>query len=612
MTEVKKSDKNYIFYLECSLLFAGLAVSYLTFMYSDLYNVIDNSNIFLSALKNGKLLSFYEYSIERASGYYSANYSLLIYIIFGIWQAPMLVLTKLLGKEYMEWSVSLLWSKLLLVLFMSAVALLIYKIVLLCTQQKKRGILAAFLYMSNVLVCFSILFAGQLEVIATLFMLIGLYFYLKGNMLLFWLAFMISVPLKGFGLFMALPLLLLKEKNLIKVFAATGSMMSLLFVEKFIYRDSLVYKYALQSQNDDVIEGIMGTSIKLGLPFIIWLACYLALLIWTYARSEIKKEEVIFICCFVWNTYMGLSYIRSYWVFLAGTFSALCICVNDRFLKEGILVDTIGGFCYLLMQGAAGWSSVVVYKEAVSKLFLPHIMHIPTENLRYGNFHALFEELNLTVLTPFFSTVYITAVLAIVFLTAPSLQKGKTGDSTTDDFIMLLRPILVSAGAALYIYSFTAVQPPILFNTTGADSYVSENDLITETGTSVLCQKIVVDKETETESLILKFSNPKDNRANRSMLFVQIADSADGEVIAETGIECSKVTNDNDVKLKIKGGKMKPGREYEIRLFAREGVEALKKGTQLFAYLVNSEKSGMANCTFDGQELEGSLYFILR
>ena len=612
MTEGNKTVGKLIVYLECGLLFAGLVVSYLIFMYSDLYNVIDNSNIFLSAVKNGKLLSFYEYSIGRASGYYSANYSLLTFIIFGIWQAPMLILTKLLGKEYMKWSVSILWSKLLLVLFMLAVAFLIYKIVILCTKKKERGLLAVYLYLGSMLVCFSVLVCGQLEVIATLFMLIGLYYYLKGSMLLFWLAFVISVPLKGFGLLMALPLLLLKEKNLIKLFAELGSMMSLLLIEKFIYRGSLVYKYALQSQNDDVIEGIMGTSIKLGLPFVFWVSFYLALLIWTYTRSEISKEEIIFTCCFVWNTYMGLSYIRSYWVFLAGAFTALCICVNDRFLREGILVDTIGGFCYFLMQGAAGWSQVVIYAGAVNALMLPHVMDIPTENLRFGNFHALFEELDLTVYAPLFSTVYITAMLAIVFLTSPFCQKGKKEESTPDGFIMLLRPVLISVGVAIYIYSYVATQPPVLFNTTGAESKVSQNDLITEEGTSVLCQKIVVDKETATESLILKFSNPRENRANRSMLFVQIVDLASGEIVAETGIECSKVTNDKDMKLKIKGGKMQPGHEYEIRLFAREGVEALKKGTQLFAYLVDSEESGMEKCTFDGEELEGSLYFVLR
>ena len=257
----KKVDEKYFKYLEYGLFILAAAAAYLVFMHPDLRNTIDNSNIFLSAIKNGKLLSFYEYSVEKAVNRYSANYNLMIYIIFGIWQAPMLILTRLLGKDYVEWSISLAWSKLLLVLFMFAVAVFVYKIVLECAQKKERALLAVYLYFTSVLVFFPVLICCQLEVVATFFMLVGLYYYLKGNMLFFWLAFLISVPIKGFGLLMALPLLLLKEKNLLKVFAMLGSMMSLVLIEKLIYRNSVVYKYALQAQNDDVIEGIMGTAV---------------------------------------------------------------------------------------------------------------------------------------------------------------------------------------------------------------------------------------------------------------------------------------------------------------------------------------------------------------
>ena len=607
----KKVDEKYFKYLEYGLFILAAAAAYLVFMHPDLRNTIDNSNIFLSAIKNGKLLSFYEYSVEKAVNRYSANYNLMIYIIFGIWQAPMLILTRLLGKDYVEWSISLAWSKLLLVLFMFAVAVFVYKIVLECAQKKERALLAVYLYFTSVLVFFPVLICCQLEVVATFFMLVGLYYYLKGNMLFFWLAFLISVPIKGFGLLMALPLLLLKEKNLLKVFAMLGSMMSLVLIEKLIYRNSVVYKYALQAQNDDVIEGIMGTAVDSGQPVIFWAVCYLALLIWVYSRKEFSKAEVLFVCCYVWNTYMGLCYIRAYWVFFAGPFSVMSLCVNDRFLRTGILVEALGSFCYFLRLGA-GTASVSAYNRAIDQLLLPHLMDIPRENLRFGNYHKLFVELNLTRFAPLFATVYVTSLLAIVVLTAPSLQKGKKTEFEPDRLIMILRPVLLIATVFLFIYGFTATKPPVILSTAKEESYVFDKDLISDDGSLTLSQRILVSKETETDEITLKFSNPAEIRANMSILTVQLADPSNGEVIAEAGMGCCKITNDKEIKLKLKGGKLEPGREYEIRLSALEGVETLKKQTELYPYLVKSGDSGMAKCTFNGEELDGSLYFILR
>ena len=136
MAAGKRKGSKAIIWMEIGLFLAAAAAAYFIFMYVDLLNTIDNANIFLSAIKNGKLLTFYEYSVERAANRYSANYSLPVFILFAVWQAPMLLVTKLLGKNYQEWSISLLWSKLLLVLFMIAVAYLVYKIVLLCGQNR--------------------------------------------------------------------------------------------------------------------------------------------------------------------------------------------------------------------------------------------------------------------------------------------------------------------------------------------------------------------------------------------------------------------------------------------------------------------------------------------
>lgn len=600
-------------YLECGLTFAAITAGYLILLYMDLENVIDNSNILLSALRHGKLLSFYEYSVEQASSNYAANYSFPVFALFAIWQAPMLFITKLAGKDYLEWPVSLLWSKLLLVLFMVAVAYMIYKIVLLCTQNEEKGLLAVFLYFSSMIVYFPVIHCGQLEVISMLFMLVGIYYYLRENMRLFWAGFLLAVPFKGFALLLALPLLLLREKHLLKVFAALASMTGLLLIEKILFRGSTVYKYALLSQNRDVIGQMMETA-QGPLMILPYVVCYLVLLIWVYSRKSANMSEVIYMCSFMWSTFMAFSYTRSYWNFLAAPFLVMCLSIYDRYLREGILIETIGSFC-LFLKICAESTIEIRYSGLINKLLLPCIMHIPEKNLKYGNPAVLFEKHGWSIYAPLFSTVYVTALIAILVLASPYMQKTKREKSEPDRLIMLLRPILLGLGLVMIIYSYTAVRNPVLLNTRNATEHVSEYDLITDEGTTTLCQKIVIPKKAspeEPEGITLKFSNTHPSRANMAVLKIEIADATDGSIVAEAEITCSNLENDVDKTIDLKGQEMLPGREYEIRLSCKEGIEKRKQRSALYPYLVNSEEAGLPECTIGGEKMEGTLYFELR
>ena len=74
-----------------------LIAAYQIFMYMDITNTIDNANILLSSIRHGKMLDFYEISVQQAKTNYAANYNFIIYVIFGIWQAPAYLITHIAG-----------------------------------------------------------------------------------------------------------------------------------------------------------------------------------------------------------------------------------------------------------------------------------------------------------------------------------------------------------------------------------------------------------------------------------------------------------------------------------------------------------------------------------
>ena len=79
----KKKEK----WLLAGLLASVLFVAYIVFLYSDMTNTIDNSIIFMKSIYKGRVLDFYEMSVEQAVTDWAANYNVIIYIIFGIWKA---------------------------------------------------------------------------------------------------------------------------------------------------------------------------------------------------------------------------------------------------------------------------------------------------------------------------------------------------------------------------------------------------------------------------------------------------------------------------------------------------------------------------------------------
>ena len=107
---------------ECVLLGLVLLFAHCVFLYNDIWNTIDNSNILIYAVTHGQPGRFYELSVELAQTTYSANYNLPVYVVFAIWQAPFYFLASVLKRNYLDWPLAVLWSKTLVVLASAVVA----------------------------------------------------------------------------------------------------------------------------------------------------------------------------------------------------------------------------------------------------------------------------------------------------------------------------------------------------------------------------------------------------------------------------------------------------------------------------------------------------------
>ncbi len=604
-------------WLLAGLLAAVLLVAYVVFLYTDLTNTIDNSIIFAKSVYKGRVLDFYELSVEQAVTDWAANYNVIIYIIFGIWNAPAYLVFRHFGGELafpMTASCWLnLWSKTLIMIFISCMAWLVYKIVYYCREKREDGLLAAFLLMSSMAVFYPVFIASQLDSIALTFMLLGLYGYLKENQKLFIGAFMIAVPCKMFAILLALPLILLKEKNVFKAGILWISTMALLILERLVYHGSYIYKYALGSQSRDAINGILNANLELGKPICVFIGCYVLLIVCTYIKQQADKRDVLYVGAFLWGTFTAFVQINSYWILLMIPFTVMTMVVNNRYLKVTVLIETIGSlsnFFYI----AAGGTAILRDKYLVSRLLLPKVMDVaPYENLKYGNLVNFFAEKGLSDYRTVFASIWVAAIVAVLVLTAPGLQKdGRAEETKPEKWLLFARAGILGVVEMLTIYAFTASANPVAFSNIGEESVFARANLLSAAEDVTVTQKISFVENRRLEQLILKFHNPMYVRWNMALVTVELKDLETQEIVFTDTLGCSMIEDSVDISIDLKGTRVSGGHEYEICLSGKKGVSRFWDQEQIYPYVSAVQNEDIEAVKINGVGQESSLYFQIR
>lgn len=217
------------FFADAWLYAAIIAFCFVSFNHADILHTIGCT----SALLNGHVADFY----ETAGGVFGlSNYLPSTYVVFAFWGLPLKLLGFFKTVAYLQPVWLFFWFKLLTTVFFAGCAVLIYKICLEYSKDTSRAALACALWVSSPVAIYSQFIFGQYDVLYLFFMLLGLLYYVRGDLLRFAFWFSISVGFKYFPAFIFFPLLALKEKNLKKlllyclVFAAPNLIQIALFL----------------------------------------------------------------------------------------------------------------------------------------------------------------------------------------------------------------------------------------------------------------------------------------------------------------------------------------------------------------------------------------------
>jgi hypothetical protein len=325
--------------------FFGLLI-FSSYMYRDFSETMRHGMIVWDALFDGRLLDFYAYCGGNSTGVVcgstafstvmDARYDFTIYVIFAIWNLPLWIIEHFRGGNIQDSFVAMLYAKSMLLVAVGITGYLVKKITALITASEDKcmpGLLLS--YCSSCTLMASILMIGQYDILSLIFILAGVYYYLKEENKKFLLCFALAVSMKYFALLYMLPLLCLKDKNPLKIIGKLALSLSITAALKLLFMLG-TYGSSVIATNNGLIDILSDYKIFSGVSMF-W-ASYLILVIHCYQSQNPSPsrhyQETIFAG---FSTYI-LMYVAApaypYWIVLAIPF--LTILIHTSGNKYGL------------------------------------------------------------------------------------------------------------------------------------------------------------------------------------------------------------------------------------------------------------------------------------
>lgn len=194
---IKTEDVSKVEWLFISIL---LTFCFFTMYYPDIMIILEEGLELLDCTFSGQFSDFYNYTPLHGNYRIVSVYGILPYIIFAVWGLPVWIINKIIPLDFFSVPV-LLWFKLLLVVFLILTICAMIKIANELEFNKGYTRWMIYTFLTSFILVLPVFEIAQIDIICVAFITWGLFYYLRGNMKLFTLFFIVAIPLKLFAIF---------------------------------------------------------------------------------------------------------------------------------------------------------------------------------------------------------------------------------------------------------------------------------------------------------------------------------------------------------------------------------------------------------------------------
>ena len=333
-----------------------MTVLFLSHTYNDIVITTRQGINFWSILKNGDFFRFYEQNICQSGNLYyskeqSCAYNILVYIVFAIWNLPLALLMKFTEVDVMNNVACLAWSKLLVVAALMITAYITHRIMQAIRLPNRSCKLGVYMYLSSAIVLGGVFISAQYDVLALIFILLGVLAYVENRDRDFLLFFSVALCFKYFALLIFLPLLLLRQK---RVWLLAKDLLLLLLP---CVATSVPFMF---SDRPSLVMEILGILFEKDAGGFNWfIVIYGGLLVWCFYVSPADHEELnndaLWACFVSMASFVALCSINPYWSVLLAPFAAILIVREPKDEEISVLLETVASSTIVLCYIAVFW-----------------------------------------------------------------------------------------------------------------------------------------------------------------------------------------------------------------------------------------------------------------
>lgn len=437
--------------------------------YNDILVTGKQGLVFWDILFSGKILNFYNEAIVYSGNQYYpieqyALYPFLYYVIFAVFEFPLWLLEKILSVNVYNSIFGNIYNKFILLFFVALDLYALNKVLKQMNNNEEDINIYLLIYTSSMTLITSTYITGQYDVMNIFFILMGYYYWLKKDIKKFIIYFAISINLKYFGLMYFIPLLLIDEKNILKILYKTLLAIAPTLVLMLIFSigssgaaggvgTGIVSMYISKFIVNDISLGNHEISSFLVLSL---LSCVIAYF-YSYKDDKDRINVSLFVLLLLLGAFSLIARIIAYWAVLLVPVLVLCIAntkdnENKMLILEAVLCFALGLYQYFFFN----WMFCAKTTSAMG--FLPLIFNKWPDALNNTGVDGVMMSIGLgpEVVNTIYTLTFV-AWFAMLYYVNPKRKQSKEKEPIKKE-TLVLRTILniglsfLPIVSAIYIY----------------------------------------------------------------------------------------------------------------------------------------------------------------
>jgi hypothetical protein len=488
-----------------ALLGAICVLAFVTFLYGDVKATFEHSFNFLDSVFAGRPQDFYQIAIDNSTYGHPAVYDVPIYAIFGLWNLPTYLLYRFAEFDYLNSMPAQLWLKAMLVIFALVSARLMMAIAKNLGMSAARSKWVAFYFLTSMSLFVPVFVIVQYDIISVTFMLAGLLAYMKGRTRSFLLWFLAANTLKLFGLFIFIPLVLLREKRLPRALAQIIVGVLGLALCRLLYRGNLAYEISTGGFTELMLDRlrVAGFTWQSSLPVPLFVVFMVGLAIFCYAKRTSSERELkafaIYVSLAAFLVFCAIVPLNPYWIALVAPFSILIIFANPRYLTLNSLLEISIGTSLFLIYMMVGYS---MYNAGIFSSLLFGRLVPPASPQRFSTPGEILAAVglggNYLIFLIGFMLACVIAVLVINYPRA-AFVAGMPNTERIKRSVVWIRLAVMAGFCSLLFAMYLLPARPTVYSSVSSTPGVTEVDILA--AGSVVEEKIDFDRTVTVDTL---------------------------------------------------------------------------------------------------------------